>query len=162
MDDSRQTDEAAGLPLQGPHWHADAGAPVPPGFVPLRLVLQPSGLAVALTRPEMVAGRHTDADIRLPLPDVSRRHCRFHFGDARWQVSDLNSLNGVYVNGEQVRHAALSHGDFVGIGGFTFEVELPASAGEREDADGAGSVFRAIYDALPKQAPSSNSRRRAS
>src|SRR5258707_482200 len=103
MDETRNLGEAAGLSLQGPHWHREAEAGV--DSQPLRLVLQPSGLQIELTGPEMLLGRHSSADIRLPLPDVSRRHCRFVFLDGRWQVFDLNSLNGVFVNDQPVAQA---------------------------------------------------------
>ena len=62
---------------------------LPADFIPLRLVLKTSGAAVDLTRPDMVLGRHSQADVRLPLPDVSRRHCRFYFLEGAWHVQDL-------------------------------------------------------------------------
>jgi predicted component of type VI protein secretion system len=125
MDDTRTPPtEAAALPLQGPHWPRARSADADEACSPMRLVLQPSGWSLDLTKPELVLGRHTSADVRLPLPDVSRRHCRFAFTDGIWHVFDLNSLNGIYVNGEQVRHAILHHRDELRIGGFTFRVEL--------------------------------------
>ncbi|NJN37217.1 MAG: FHA domain-containing protein [Nitrospiraceae bacterium] len=38
-----------------------------------------------MNRPDMIVGRHTECDIRLPLPDVSRRHCRLQFVEGCWQ-----------------------------------------------------------------------------
>src|SRR2546426_11214800 len=93
-----------------------------PGFKSLKLVLQPNGMAVELTRPNMLLGRHSTADLRLPLPDVSRRHCRFLYQDGVWQVLDLRSMNGVYVNGKRVQQASLQDQDMVAIGGFQFKV----------------------------------------
>jgi pSer/pThr/pTyr-binding forkhead associated (FHA) protein len=112
------------------------------------LVLKPGGLAVELTRADTLVGRHSDADVRLSLPDVSRRHCRFKFASGRWQVVDLNSLNGVFVNGEQVQQATLDHGDRVQIGGLTFEVEIGDGMAQAEPA--RPSVLRSIADALPR------------
>ncbi|HZT81924.1 MAG TPA: FHA domain-containing protein [Gemmataceae bacterium] len=147
---------APGLPLQGPHW-SRGRPPAPPDFLPLRLVLQPSGWSVELTQPDVLVGRHTEADVRLPLPDVSRRHCRFVFADGCWQVHDLNSLNGVWVNGQQVRHAYLHHHDQLRIGGFTFVLELRAA--DPTEQLPAGDMLRSIADALPDDA---HARRRAS
>jgi hypothetical protein len=130
MEEKNQPTEAGGLPLQGPHWHRGQGAEPPDAFVPLRLRLQPGGQTVELTTPNVVLGRHTDADVRLPLPDVSRRHCRCFFADGSWQIVDLNSLNGVYLNGERVHQADLHHGDVIGIGGFCFEVDLTVAEPE--------------------------------
>jgi pSer/pThr/pTyr-binding forkhead associated (FHA) protein len=112
--------------------------------VPLRLVLEPSGASVRLTTADTLVGRHSTADLRLPLPDVSRRHCRFLWKDGRWQVIDLHSLNGVYVNGELVREATLQAGDRVRLGGFTFRVDLAASVGTLPPSDSlVGRVFQA-------------------
>jgi pSer/pThr/pTyr-binding forkhead associated (FHA) protein len=120
MPDSRH-DAAASLPFLGPHWRH---MPRDPDVLPMRLRLTPGRSIVELTRSGLVFGRHSAADVRLPLPDVSRRHCRFVWKDGRWQVIDLDSLNGVYVNGVLVRQADLSDGDTVRIGGFVFEVDL--------------------------------------
>jgi pSer/pThr/pTyr-binding forkhead associated (FHA) protein len=113
-------------------------------------------MGVDLTRPELVIGRHTDADVRLPLPDVSRRHCRFVFADQRWHVFDLNSLNGVYVNGERVTQAELHDQDVVRIGSYYFEVHLEAAANTiRLDAPSPTQtplVFERFQTLLP-QAP---------
>ncbi len=110
LDDLRNRPRLVGLP--------------PDDFRPLRLVLIPSGWSVTLDRLDVIIGRHSSADIRLPLPDVSRRHCRFLWLHDGWQVVDLGSLNGIKVNDEAVQHAGLKAGDTLRIGGFTFRVEL--------------------------------------
>src|SRR5262245_55447348 len=131
-------------PTQGPHVRLHTEVDLPPDFVPLRLVLQPSGTVVEVNRPDMLVGRHTEADVRLPLPDVSRRHCRLVCTEGCWQVIDLNSLNGTQVNGEQVLQAPLEQGDLLRIGSFTFAVDLTGKAGS---LDPAGHV-RSILDTL--------------
>jgi predicted component of type VI protein secretion system len=98
----------------------------PAPFVPLRLLLHPGGLCVEMTKPDTLVGRHSGADVRLSLPDVSRRHCRFVFADGTWRVFDLNSLNGIYVNGERLHEATVTHGDRIRIGSLTFDVEIGA------------------------------------
>jgi hypothetical protein len=145
MDDA-QTPAQEAQGLQGPHW--PRSRPQEVELLPLRLVLKTSGWSMELTRPEMIIGRHTDADIRLPLPDVSRRHCRFVFAEGIWHVFDLNSLNGIYLNGEQVRHAVVHHRDELRIGGFTFLVEM----GGRDSTVELGSdgVLQQIAERLPE------------
>jgi pSer/pThr/pTyr-binding forkhead associated (FHA) protein len=98
---------------------SEAGA-----FTPLRLVLYPNGASIELDRPDMVVGRHAASDVRLHLPDVSRRHCRFLFSEGRWQLLDLHSTNGVFVNDVRVDRAVLRQRDLVRIGSYTFEVKL--------------------------------------
>ena len=94
-------------------------------FVPLHLLLVPSGLTVELNQPEQVLGRHSSCEVRLPLADVSRRHCRIFFAGSGWVVTDLDSLNGVYVNNQRVGQAKLKNGDLMRIGSFLFEVRVP-------------------------------------
>jgi predicted component of type VI protein secretion system len=155
MDDSKLPVEADGFPVQGPHWHRPTAVAEAAPFTPLRLVLQPSGYVFELTRPEILLGRHSDADIRLPLPDVSRRHCRFVFADGCWHVFDLNSLNGLFINDERVHEAVVQDGDVLRIGGFTLVAALPGAkqpasrpTPERSLAD---SILQSIADSLPSQ-----------
>jgi pSer/pThr/pTyr-binding forkhead associated (FHA) protein len=116
---------------------------------PMKLVLQPSGMAVELNKPETVVGRHMTADLRLPLPDVSRHHCRFVFVEEQWHVFDLNSLNGVFVNSQRVSHCILQHGDSIRLGGFTFQVELSAATIAISSA--SNRVLKSISDVLDTQ-----------
>jgi hypothetical protein len=62
-------------------------------------------------------GRSFSADIRLDDPTVSRRHAlivKTEAGDVR--VLDDRSLNGLFVNGDQVEWSHLSDGDELAIG----------------------------------------------
>jgi pSer/pThr/pTyr-binding forkhead associated (FHA) protein len=130
------------------------------------LVLQPTGQALELDRPDLVLGRHSKADVRLPLPDVSRRHCRFVWADGSWQVFDLQSLNGVYINDQLVAQATLRPGDTLRIGGFTFAVAFAAGAGSTasfgETPPDDAAVLGGIADALPAAMDDDHLRRRAS
>jgi len=53
-----------------------------------------------------VLGRSPDCDIVFPTDllhrDISRHHCAFEINPPTVRVRDLNSLNGTYVNGEQI------------------------------------------------------------
>ena len=97
-------------------------------FAPLRLMLQDATAGIDLTAPDLVLGRHSKSDIRLPLPDVSRRHCRFVYSGGHWQVIDLQSLNGVWVNDQPVQRSPLYPGDRLRIGELVFTVALPDQA----------------------------------
>lgn len=136
--------------LQGPHWRprlADGTAEL----TPLRLVVEGGKLTLVVDRPEVVAGRHSEVDLRLPLPDVSRRHCRFVWNDGRWQVIDLGSLNGLWVNDRPVQQAVLEQGDRLRIGGFAFVVQLTGEARADEEQRSLYSVFASLP--RPAEAP---------
>ncbi|GIW80506.1 MAG: hypothetical protein KatS3mg105_2313 [Gemmatales bacterium] len=91
---------------------------------PLTLKLLPGGLVVEVRQPNVLVGRNMQADVRVPFPDVSRRHCRLVFSENAWRIIDLQSLNGTIVNDQPVQEAVLKHGDVVRIGGCTFQVDL--------------------------------------
>ncbi len=63
-------------------------------------------------------GRNTDSVVFLDDITVSRVHATFERKDREWFVRDAGSLNGTYVNGEQVDETKLATGDQVQIGRF--------------------------------------------
>jgi hypothetical protein len=99
-----------------------------PSLPPLCLTIRGAGRTVPIMRSDVIVGRHSQADIRLPLPDVSRRHCRIVYAGGTWHVRDLNSLNGVYINGVRVTEAPLSHRDVITIGECELEVDMRSLA----------------------------------
>ena len=50
----------------------------------------------------LTAGRDPVSDIILNDPEVSRQHARFTKTDAGYQVQDLGSTNGTFVNGQRL------------------------------------------------------------
>lgn len=64
------------------------------------------------------AGRHPNADIFLDDVTVSRKHAEFSRQGKSFEVHDLASLNGTYLNGVRIDSAKLSNGDEVQIGKF--------------------------------------------
>ena len=70
-------------------------------------------------------GRAPENDLCIPDPSVSRRHALIVIGSTGTIIEDLNSANGVAVNGRRVRHAHLNEGDIVAIGTVRF-VYAPA------------------------------------
>ena len=64
------------------------------------------------------AGRHPDSDIFLDDITVSRRHAEFARADGGYQLRDVGSLNGTYLNRERIDDASLANGDEVQIGKF--------------------------------------------
>ena len=77
-----------------------------------------AGSRFLLDRSTTSAGRHPDSDIFLDDVTVSRRHAEFRLENGEFQVVDVGSLNGTYVNREPVDSAVLANGDEVQIGKF--------------------------------------------
>src|SRR3974390_2113506 len=61
-------------------------------------------------------GRATNADLILDAALVSRVHCRLEANDETLEVVDLDSTNGIFVNGESVVRAHLIPGDRLRVG----------------------------------------------
>jgi len=69
----------------------------------------------------MLIGRQSGCELRLNDAIVSRQHARLRLGHDL-HIEDLGSRNGTRVNGSQVTHAQLHHGDVIDIGPFQIKV----------------------------------------
>ncbi len=107
-------------------------APAATGTVPrARLTLAdaspadgPIGRVVPLDRPILI-GRRPDCDVVLRDDAVSGHHARIAWDGDMWQVEDLLSTNGTYLNDERVHAPVPLHaGDAVRIGNTTWRLEL--------------------------------------
>jgi pSer/pThr/pTyr-binding forkhead associated (FHA) protein len=78
-----------------------------------------AGSTFLLDQDATTVGRSTDGDVFLDDVTVSRKHAIFERrAGGAWFVRDVGSLNGTYVNGEQVDETKLASGDEVQIGRF--------------------------------------------
>ena len=77
-----------------------------------------AGARFLLDQDTTTAGRHPEADIFLDDVTVSRRHAEFRRNAGEFEVVDVGSLNGTYVNREPRNSQTLSTGDEVQIGKF--------------------------------------------
>ena len=87
------------------------------------------GDPIALTRPALKLGRREICDICLRFPNISGMHCEFSYKDGYWVVRDLNSTNGIKVNGQKFRFRPLRPGDRITIGkrDYMIQYELHAT-----------------------------------
>lgn len=62
-------------------------------------------------------GRHKDNELTLSNTSVSNHHAELHRRrDGQFVIVDLDSLNGIHVNGEQIKTSFLLNGDSIEIG----------------------------------------------
>ena len=70
----------------------------------------------------IVMGRNRDLDLPLPDLKLSRRHCQVAFKDDKYTLTDLNSTNGTFVNGERIAGAVeLNDFDRIVVGDIEIE-----------------------------------------
>jgi Nif-specific regulatory protein len=74
------------------------------------------GAIFDLNEEALIIGRETAANVCLADAAVSRRHSKIEKTDDEFVITDLESLNGTFVNNVPVRSRVLEHGDRVRIG----------------------------------------------
>ncbi|MEU2258911.1 DUF3662 and FHA domain-containing protein [Streptomyces sp. NPDC019645] len=100
---------------------APGGRPSAPGPMPgaqVRRWIEINGTRHQISRPTMVLGRSTDADVRIDDPGVSRRHCEIRTGTPS-TIQDLGSTNGIVVDGQHTTRATLRDGSRIVVGSTT-------------------------------------------
>ncbi|MFH8219434.1 FhaA domain-containing protein [Streptomyces sp. NPDC018057] len=83
-----------------------------------RYWIEINGTRHQISRPTLVLGRSTDADVRIDDPGVSRRHCEIRTGTPS-TISDLGSTNGIVVDGQHTTRATLRDGSRIVVGSTT-------------------------------------------
>jgi diguanylate cyclase (GGDEF)-like protein len=103
------------------------------------------GRVIELTGSETVIGRSVSADVTIPEPLISRRHARIHhlrLGERDfYEVTDLGSSNGTFVNHTSARSSTLVDGDTLQIGPVLFKLVI------KDEAEGAffDEIHRLIH-----------------
>src|SRR5215831_922034 len=138
-----ETTVRLGHPVDGPELTCSTGAPPrPPTVIAARPVMAASAVPAApatgagaatsshrepsvirqLPTKVLRIGRAPDNDIVVSDLSVSRHHAELRRTATGYQIVDLDSHNGTFVNGQQVGSAPLTEGDIVGIGPSTFRL----------------------------------------
>lgn len=92
------------------------------------LVDDETGMEYPVTDLTCVLGRAPDCSVRIKHPALSRYHAMIKREGDTWTLSDMQSMNGVYLNGQRVRSAELRHNDHVGIGEHDLVFRVPGGA----------------------------------
>src|SRR5262249_28979938 len=61
-------------------------------------------------------GRDEACEVAIEDTQISRRHAVVSFGNGRWTIRDLQSRNGLFVDGERVETAEIGNGLEVTLG----------------------------------------------
>src|SRR3954451_2798979 len=79
-----------------------------------------------------IIGRREDCDLRIPLGEISRKHCRLIKDGDTLKLEDLGSSNGTYHNGQRVQEAIVQPGDTVQVGSIAFVVQVDGVPADEE------------------------------
>ena len=101
-----------------------------------------------VTDASQTIGRQDDADITIPHKSVSRQHARIAPTPTGFEIEDLGSTNGTYVNDRPISdRTPLAHNDLLLIGDVPVRVILrhaPAPIGRFVRCAGGGGVRAAL------------------
>ncbi len=78
------------------------------------------GTVLPITDSTVVIGRESAATLTLPEGAVSRRHSQIERDGDEFTLTDLDSLNGTFVNDVPIKRRTLKHGDRITIGNSHF------------------------------------------
>jgi two-component system, cell cycle response regulator len=121
------------------------------------------GRMTKIEKGELVMGRSPDLGMQVDDDGISRRHCKVaQASNGHFQLVDLGSTNGTYLNGIKVNVATLQDGDKIQIGANTvvkfsiqdqLEEEYQRSIYESATRDGLTRIFNKKYfiDTLRKE-----------
>jgi hypothetical protein len=105
---------------------APAAVDAPPPEVEREVArLSWEGKELLVTKRRVLLGRSRECDIQVEDPNVSRRHAELRQEGSSYWIVDLDSTNGVEVNGRRVKRAKLESGDMFTVGSteITFAAE---------------------------------------
>jgi hypothetical protein len=91
------------------------------------VTLTANGTRHEIDKRRTVIGRSKDCDVQIVDANVSRRHAELRQEGAAYWLVDLDSTNGIVVNGRRLKRAKLESGDTITIGSteIQFAREIP-------------------------------------
>jgi predicted component of type VI protein secretion system len=101
-------------------------------LMPAQLVSLNDGPSILVDKPILLLGRHPECDIQIDSRKISRRHCCIAQVHDYLVVRDLDSTNGIRINGVRVVEGKLKPGDELTIGNHRYQVawdDAPVRAG---------------------------------
>ena len=127
--------------------------------VVLELQDQPSNIKRVTVCHDIVIGRGSECNLRLSAPQVSRRHCFLRVGASAASITDLESSNGTFVDGQKIpagKKIVLKDGMKIAVGPIQFvarvrseviATDLPTSG--HVDDSVVTSADEIVAEALP-------------
>ena len=93
-----------------------------------QLVALGEGPNLVLDKPIILVGRHEECDVQIPSRKISRKHCCIAQVSDYVVVKDLQSTNGIRVNGERALEGVLHDGDVLTIGNLKYRLDWKSNS----------------------------------
>jgi adenylate cyclase len=87
------------------------------------LIPKGGGDAIPLLKEELLIGRRESCDIVLRFANVSAHHCELRVREGYFYVRDLQSRNGIKVNGMRINEKRLDPGDELAVAKHRYEIQ---------------------------------------
>jgi adenylate cyclase len=105
------------------------------------------GDPIPLLKKTLLVGRRESCDIVLRFSNVSAHHCELKLTGGYWYVKDLQSRNGIKVNGQKVLEKRLDPGDQIAVAKHVYDLQYsPVDLG----ADGPPPVDEPLMEIMGK------------
>ncbi|WP_442506211.1 FHA domain-containing protein [Novipirellula sp. SH528] len=125
------------------------------------------GDPIPLVKDRLLVGRRSECDIQLKFANVSSQHCRLTLEHGYWFIRDLNSRNGLKVDGRPVQRKRIDPNSKVSIARHEYLIEYepqllgaygppPADDDYLEDLMKSSLMDRAGLSRRDPKKPSSN------
>jgi pSer/pThr/pTyr-binding forkhead associated (FHA) protein len=113
------------------------------------------GDPIPLVREVLTVGRRESCDICMRFPNVSSVHCELRFKDGYWYVRDLNSTNGVKVNGTRVQEKLLRPGDELTIAKrrYLVQYDQPTNVSALDEVDAEDILGQSLLERAGLEKP---------
>jgi diguanylate cyclase (GGDEF)-like protein len=103
---------------------------------------------IPLAEGRAVIGRGAEADIRFDDELISRRHCEVRFDGNSFQIRDLGSTNGTFMDGQEIRDCSFEPKNRLQAGRVIFTVITEDDSENAEEAEDFRKYEESITDTL--------------
>ncbi len=104
------------------------GSPAKPEARPSNVTIEVNGMTHPVPSEGTVIGRGNEADLKIEDPGISRRHAQVtvhrNGGDTTVSIVDLESTNGIILNGHRVTTAVVADGSEIRMGNTVMVIRI--------------------------------------
>lgn len=109
---------------------------------------------ITLDKKKLLVGQFRGADISIDDPALSHYHAFITIDENGGRIIDLDSENGIYLNGERVNASYFSAGDIIRIGAIEFHMEELQVEGDVQVEDQDSGKVKALGEKQILEMPS--------